>query len=166
MTVTTERATADDLDAICRLENESLAEWSRPSWRAELDGAGRDVLIARDGADVVGVITVQTVGQVAELLRLIVSPGRRRQGIGTELITAGVRAAADRGAGEMLLEVRIDNDPAIAAYQRFGFEQFGSRTNYYGNGKHALIMKLYDLRHPWPGLRIDDRDRARRGGQR
>ena len=95
-------------------------------------------------------ITVQVAADSADLLRLVVAVHLRRQGVGTALIDAAVHAARERGASRMLLEVEADNDPAIAIYQRYGFEQLGSRPDYYGPGRSALIMKLYDLSGPLP----------------
>ena len=43
----------------------------------------------------------------------------------------------------MLLEVRVDNDPALALYQRFGFERMGLRKRYYQpEGIDAYTMSL------------------------
>ena len=123
--------------------------WSERSWLGELLGDGRTVLIARAHAPV-GVITVQTVGELADLHRLVVAPGYRRRGVGTQLTTAAVRAVRHLGARAMILEVDYTNDPAIALYARVGFEQLTARENYYGPGQHALIMKLYDL-EAWTG---------------
>ena len=123
--------------------------WSERSWLGELLGDGRTVLIARAHAPV-GVITVQTIGELADLHRLVVAPGYRRRGVGTQLTTAAVRAVRHLGARAMILEVDYTNDPAIALYARIGFEQLTARENYYGPGQHALIMKLYDL-ETWTG---------------
>jgi [ribosomal protein S18]-alanine N-acetyltransferase len=49
----------------------------------------------------------------------------------------------------VILEVAYSNDPAIALYSGLGFEQLSARENYYGPGRHALILKLYDLDR-WP----------------
>jgi [ribosomal protein S18]-alanine N-acetyltransferase len=145
-------ARRDDLAAIMALEGAGFPEaerWSERSWLGELLGDGRTVLIARAHAPV-GVITVQTVGELADLHRLVVAPGYRRRGVGTKLMTAAVRAVRHLGARAMILEVDYTNDAAIGLYARVGFEQLAARENYYGPGQHALIMKLYDL-DTWTG---------------
>lgn len=158
--ITIRTARAADLPTIMAIERSGFGQeaWSEPSWQAELTGTGRDVLVAiwdhqavdDQAAEPVGVITIQTVDSSADLNRLVVDGGHRRQGIGTRLIGLGVAVARARGARTMMLEVAADNDPAIMTYQRFGFEQLGSRPDYYSPGRHALIMKLYDLTRPWP----------------
>ena len=119
-------------------------QWSERSWQGELLGDGRTTLLARMHVPV-GVIALQTVGDVADLHRLVVSPRHRRQGIGAALVRAGLEAVRHAGARSVMLEVAWDNDPAIALYQRLGFEQLTARDDYYGPGRHALILKLWDL---------------------
>ncbi len=140
-------ARLDDLPAIMGLERSGFAEaerWSERSWRGELLGEGRTTLIARSHVPV-GVIALQTVDTVADLHRLVVAPAYRRGGVGRALVVAGLRAVRHRGARSVLLEVDFFNEPAIALYQGLGFEQLGARESYYGPGRHALILKLYDL---------------------
>jgi ribosomal-protein-alanine N-acetyltransferase len=139
-----------DLDAILALEQSGFPtgeQWSRRSWEGELLGEHRTVLVAR-GSQTVGVISLQTVGPAADLHRLVVSPRARRQGVGSALVGAGIEAVRHLGAETLMLEVGWDNDPAIALYQRMGFEQRAAREDYYGPGQHALILKLYDLQDP------------------
>lgn len=136
-----------DLDAILTLERTGFGpteRWSERSWSGELLGEGRTVLIARAHVPV-GVIALQTVDRVADLHRLVVAPGHRRTGVGTRLTEAGLRAVRHLGARSVLLEVDYHNEPAIALYQRLGFEQLAARENYYGPGRHALILKFWDL---------------------
>jgi len=140
-------ARRDDLAAVMGLEQAGFAskeQWSERSWLGELLGEGRTTLLARTHIPV-GVIALQTVGDVADLHRLVVAPKQRRQGIGAALVVAGLEAVRYAGARSVLLEVAFDNDPAIALYQRLGFEQLAARDDYYGPGRHALILKLYDL---------------------
>ena len=45
------------------------------------------------------------------------------------------------GARQSLLEVRVSNAPAIALYEKFGYERYGVRKNYYADGEDAFVMK-------------------------
>ena len=95
-------------------------QWTERSWRGELLGEGRTILIAR-AQHPVGVISIKTVGELADLHRLVVELRSRRRGIGTDLVRAGLEVV----------------------------RQLGARQNYYGPMQHALILKLYDLQ-AWP----------------
>jgi ribosomal-protein-alanine N-acetyltransferase len=102
------------------------------------------VLLAR-AHQPVGVITIRTTGELADLHRLAVAPAYRRQGVGTALVRSALDTVRHLGARAVILEVRDTNDAAIMLYQKLGFEQLAARQNYYGPGQHALILKLYDL---------------------
>jgi [ribosomal protein S18]-alanine N-acetyltransferase len=144
-------ALLDDLDAIMELERSGFPtaeQWSDHSWRGELLGEHRTILIAR-APHPVGVISIMTTGELADLHRLVVAPQSRRRGIGTSLVRAGLEVVRQLGVRELILDVGYHNEPAIAFYQQLGFEQFNARRDYYGPGQHALIMKLYDLQ-TWP----------------
>ena len=145
-------ARLDDLPAILRLEAEGFGpeeRWSERSWSGELLGEGRTVLIAR-GAQPAGVITLSTVGEVADLHRVVVAPAYRRQGLALRLVRAGLLAVRHLGARVVMLEVEYTNLGAVALYQQLGFEQVRVRRDYYGTGRDALILRLYDL-DTWPG---------------
>jgi ribosomal-protein-alanine N-acetyltransferase len=141
----------DDLDAIMLLERSGFPgseQWSERTWRGELLAEHRTILFAR-AQHPVGVISINSTGELADLHRLVVEPRSRRQGIGTDLLRAGLDIVRRHGVREMILDVGYHNEPAIALYQQLGFEQLAARQNYYGPGQHALILKLYDL-PGWP----------------
>ena len=54
-------------------------QWSERSWLGELLGDGRTILIARAHRPV-GVISLQTIGELADLHRLVVAADHRRRG--------------------------------------------------------------------------------------
>jgi ribosomal-protein-alanine N-acetyltransferase len=144
-------ARRNDLEAIMVLERSSFPaseQWSERSWYGELLGESRTILIAR-AHHPVGVISIKTVGELADLHRLVVEPRSRRRGIGTDLTNAGLEVVRQLGVREVILDVAYRNEPAIALYQQLGFEQLTARQDYYGPGQHALILKLYDLQ-TWP----------------
>jgi [ribosomal protein S18]-alanine N-acetyltransferase len=149
-------ARLDDLGAVLRLEEEGFSpdeRWSERSWSGELLGQGRTVLLAR-GTQPAGVVAFSTVGELADLHRVVVAPTYRRQGLALRMVRAGLLAVRHLGARAVMLEVEWTNDAAIALYQRLGFEQRHVRRDYYGPGRDALILKLYDL-ETWPGRFAD-----------
>lgn len=56
------------------------------------------------------------------IAHLAVHPDFRRMGIGNDLIDHAAALARQAGLGKVSLIVEIDNDPAIALYQKAGFE--------------------------------------------
>ena len=137
----------DDLQPIMLVEQSGFPvteQWSERTWRVELLGEHRTILIARAQRPV-GVISINITGELADLHRLVVEPGSRGRGIGADLVRAGLEIVRQLGVREVILDVGYHNEPAIALYQQLGFEQLSARQNYYGPGQHALILKLYDL---------------------
>ncbi|NLT30865.1 MAG: GNAT family N-acetyltransferase [Propionibacterium sp.] len=129
----------DDLAVIYEIETAGFDEpgrWSQLSWAAELTG-GRIVLLAGTA----GVITLQVVGDTADLLRVVVLPQARGRGLGRTLVARGIAAVAARGAERVLLEVESDNQPALGLYRTMGFTDIDRRRNYYGTGRDAVIMQ-------------------------
>lgn len=146
------RASLGDLAAITALECAGFdhASWSADAWRGEIVADDRLVLVARTlvDDDVIGVVTVQTVLETADLHRVVVRPDRRGEGIGRRLVRAGVEWAAAMGAQRMLLEVDVANVAARRLYDGLGFVPLSKRRDYYGQGLDALVMAL-DLGASW-----------------
>lgn len=138
------RATAADLPAAAALEARCpfSAGWRAPALAAELGRAAGDFFVI-DGPDgrLVGLAIGWAEAGTSEVLDVAVDPSCRRAGHGLALMSALISAAEARGAEESLLEVRVDNAPAIALYRRLGYEQVGLRRGYYGDGQDALVMR-------------------------
>jgi ribosomal-protein-alanine N-acetyltransferase len=120
------------------------------------DGAGArggDGMGAQDnsdaGADDTGVATIRGYagfwydGDDAELMTIGVGRAYQRQGIAAALMNNLIGRARQCDAARMLLEVRVDNEPALALYRRFGFQRMGLRKRYYQpEGVDAYTMSL------------------------
>ncbi|GAB2501066.1 ribosomal-protein-alanine N-acetyltransferase [Corynebacterium atrinae] len=75
-----------------------------------------------------------------EIHTIGVDPSHQRQGLARMLMDE-LMAVADAHAGRVFLEVRTDNDPAIALYEAYGFARQGIRRNYYQpSGADAYTM--------------------------
>ncbi|SFA41512.1 ribosomal-protein-alanine N-acetyltransferase [Rhodococcoides kroppenstedtii] len=80
-------------------------------------------------------------GAEAEIHTIGVDPSAQRRGIGRALLTDAL-AAADAHGGPVFLEVRTDNDAALALYRSTGFSVVGTRRNYYRpSGADAYTMR-------------------------
>ena len=131
--------------SIAQLEGELFGRgaWNANMVREELDAPARtyllDVLGEAEQAVVRGYAGFWYDGEDAELMTIGVGKAYQRQGIAAALLQALVDEAKRQGASRMLLEVRVDNDPALALYQRFGFERMGLRKP---EGIDAYTMSL------------------------
>jgi ribosomal-protein-alanine N-acetyltransferase len=78
----------------------------------------------------------------AEVLTVGVVPRARRAGIAARMLGELLAHARRRGAREVLLEVRVDNEAARRLYEREGFAQVGTRRGYYDAGRvDAAVMR-------------------------
>lgn len=116
--------------------------WTPAQLWAELAAEGRWVQVALDAAGAVcGYVDVAVTGHDADLMTIAVVPAWQGQGLGGALLRAALDAARAADAWQMFLEVRADN-PAVAMYERFGFQQLQRRRGYYADGMDARVMRL------------------------
>lgn len=139
--------------SIATLERELFGKgaWSESAVRQELDAPARfyfaDVVEADGGAEGRSVIRGYAGfwydGDDAEIMTIGVGRDYQRHGIAAALLQRLIDEARTQGAARMLLEVRVDNDPALALYERFGFQRLGLRKRYYQpEGIDAYTMSL------------------------
>ena len=117
--------------------------WSANAYRSELaDRRSRFYLAAVDDTGALrGWAGVRVIADEAEILTVGVVPSARRHGIGRTLLLALLDAAAGRGAEQVFLEVRVDNEAAKSLYLSEGFFELGIRRGYYDSGRvDALTM--------------------------
>lgn len=108
-----------------------------------------DSLLAQPGCFALGdaraFALTRVVADEAELLLIITAPDHRRQGHARALLQTLHRAANERGAGRVFLEVAADNHAACALYRAEGYESCGRRPGYYprdgAQPADALVMQ-------------------------
>lgn len=134
----------DDLPRVLELEAELFApdDWSEGMYWDEIGHPDRVYLAREQGGRLIGWGGIWSADGRAELLTIGVDPAHRRAGHATALLTELTDVAVARGAREMFLEVRADDDGAQALYRGFGFRPLGLRRRYYPrSGADALVMK-------------------------
>ncbi len=117
----------------------AVSEPSEGFWIAEMIRAAEHlVLVAEADGEVVGNVLVSVDRGVATehvgVLSILLGDGWRNVGIGSELIVAAQRWAADRGLRKLSLGVFPDNERAIAVYEKHGFVREGVRRMQYRSG--------------------------------
>ena len=132
-----------DISAIAELEKVCFSDpWSEKSIASELENTFSYWLVAEDNGCIAGYVGSQSVLDSADMMNLAVSPAYRRQGVGEMLVEALIAYLQKKKIIALLLEVRVSNAPAIALYQKMGFEQVGRRPRYYHNPREdAYILR-------------------------
>ncbi len=110
--------------------------WDEASFVSLLGMPGVFGLIDERG----GFLLLRIVLDEAEIITIGVTTPR--QGIGQELMRAGLELISAYAVKVLHLEVAAKNAPAQALYAKFGFTQAGRRKGYYADGDDALTMHL------------------------
>ncbi len=140
-----------DLDALVAIEERVFPgdRLSRRSFLRLLTGATAAVLVAEEAGRVAGyaLVLFRRGSDAARLYSIAVAPGV--VGVGKLLLSACEALAARRGARSLRLEVRCDNDRAVALYRRNGYAEFDRVPAYYEDGEMALRFRK-ELAAPAP----------------
>ncbi|HEY2763742.1 MAG TPA: ribosomal protein S18-alanine N-acetyltransferase [Pseudonocardiaceae bacterium] len=112
--------------------------WHAEAFLQALD-SGHRYLAARENGSLIGYAGLARLGREAEVHTLAVDPAHQGRGIGRALL----RALLEHATGAtVFLEVRTDNDSALALYRSEGFAVVGTRRGYYRpSGADAFTMR-------------------------
>ncbi|MEO8247753.1 MAG: GNAT family N-acetyltransferase [Burkholderiales bacterium] len=97
-------------------------------------------LVACDAWGLHGFAVMQFGDEHAHLALLCVDPKQQRRGIGRCLTEWLIESAQVAGIARIELELRADNEPALAFYRRLGFAQTRVVPGYYRQNLAARCM--------------------------
>ena len=122
-----------DVPAVADLEAELFAPsaWTEVMIREELGGLGRFYVGVDDDAGLAGYAGSWFDGDVTQVMTIGVARRAQRRGLGRVLLHALLDRAVADGATAVLLEVAVDNEPALTLYRSEGFEVLARRRRYY-----------------------------------
>jgi [ribosomal protein S18]-alanine N-acetyltransferase len=135
------------LPAVLAIENKvNIAPWSERSFNNEVDHPHGIFLAAILDGEVIGYGGVWLVVDEAHVINIAIEDGKRRRGIGFEVMQELLRQSKEAGMACSTLEVRAGNEAAISMYEKLGYIRAGLRKNYYPvNKEDAVVMWLYEL---------------------
>ena len=114
-------ATRNDIDKVLEIEGLSfLPPWDRHIFELALD----DIFLVFDDQDILGYsIAVCCSKNIrATIMKMGVHPEHRRKGVATVLIKQILEILKDKKIKDVCLNVEITRKPAIALYEKFGFQ--------------------------------------------
>lgn len=118
--------------------------WPESAFIRELEGPYGHYVAARVGETLVGYAGIFRLGRTPpfeyEIHTIGVDPEFQGRGIGRRMLTELLDVAGPDSV--IHLEVRTDNEPAVALYKAFGFTTVGLRKRYYRmSGADAYSMR-------------------------
>ncbi|HKN30713.1 MAG TPA: GNAT family N-acetyltransferase [Roseiarcus sp.] len=145
--LTVRAAVVEDLDAIAKLERDSFPEdqVSRRSISYFLRAPQMPVIVAAIDRELAGyaLLSLRKVSQAVRIYSIAVDARFARRGVALALLQACEKYARLHRKSQLTLEVRYDNAPAIALYEKWGFRQFGEHEDYYADGATALRYRKF-----------------------
>lgn len=153
----------EDAEGVARVERESFpTPWSREDFWREASNDFACYIVALDDMEIIGFAGCWISFEEAQVTNIALTSAQRGRGLGKVLMAKLMRAAAERGAERMTLEVRPSNTPALRLYEGLGFAAIGVRKKYYqDNDEDAILMwhtKLKEFANERCAGETDDRD--------
>jgi ribosomal protein S18 acetylase RimI-like enzyme len=133
-----------DFAALHKLDQACFAagiSYSKATLRYFLTLASADCVVAAEGIHIAGFVLSEENPPLAHIITLDVSERQRRNGIGTALLQQLESNLSARGVRSVLLETAIDNEAAVAFWQRHGYRIEATLKRYYLGRLDAYEMR-------------------------
>ncbi len=127
-----------DIETIIQLQD----AWSYKTLSELLAQDSIYLLVVNQNAEIVGYCLHQVIFEQAEILRIGTHPDYQRQGIASQLFAKLNQQLKALKVESLLLEVRADNAPAIALYEKQQFSIIHRRKGYYQQPQQPTIDAL------------------------
>ncbi len=117
--------------------------WTKSQWEIELTDPKRICLgvIEFETKKLLGLCSAWLVLNELNITFFAVDPMNQRNGLGKFLLSALIKRSKSLQTNLIYLEVKDNNEPAKAFYKSMGFKMVGDRSNFYKDGRDALILK-------------------------
>jgi ribosomal-protein-alanine N-acetyltransferase len=139
-----------DLQQVMDIENSVYKfPWSKQIFK-DCMRVGYSCWVVARGDDILGYAIMSSGAGEAHLLNICVDKQYQGQGVGQFILQTMIELAKNKKVHTIFLEVRPSNRTALELYLKNGFNEIGTRKDYYpakGGREDALILAL-NLFHP------------------
>jgi len=146
LSITTRRATVNDLETLCRIEKEcfTLEAFTKEQIKFLLDNSNAISLIFLVDDEIagfiIGLIYHHNRTKTGHVCTIDVAVKYRRKGIGLKLLSELEQVFVRMGVKTCYLEARVDNVAALQLYRKHGYVEVERLKNYYHVGVHGILF--------------------------
>lgn len=115
--------------------------WTAENFLCDIATDTRCYLGLFENQKLVAYLSLNTVLDESDVIRIAVDKEYQGKGYGKELLTYSFQYLKILGVNKIMLEVSDINDRAIGLYKSLGFKQIFVRKKYYSDGSNALIFE-------------------------
>lgn len=141
------RMTASDLECVLAIADQlpRAPHWPQSAYLNAInpESAPRRIALVAAGSQpgpILAFAVASLLPPQAELETIAVATESQRHGLGESLFRALAAELKAAQVGELQLEVRASNRPALAFYQALGFVKTGIRPGYYADPKEDAVL--------------------------
>ena len=130
------------IDGVALIEKECFSTpWTKDGIESELSNENARFFVAEYMGETAGYLGMHIVLDECYIANVAVREKFRRKGIADKLLSVGEEKAKEESCAFISLEVRVSNEKAIALYKKKGYNEVGTRKNFYSDPtENALIM--------------------------
>lgn len=141
-----DEATAEELYQVIAAGFKGDSPWPRRHIQETLASKSAVLLAATLGEEKVGLIVASETAYTLDIYLVVVAEKHKQKAIGTQLFNQLIAYAEEKEIDSIALETRASNTPALALYERVGFEKVGERKAYYSRPIEDAILMNYEFR--------------------
>jgi len=138
-----------DFDRLLAIDQACFVEgiaYSESEMRFFLSMPSATTLVAEKAGNIQGFIVADRFRQprtshaMGRIITIDVAPQAQHSGLGTLLLNKAEETLAQAGCNSVLLEVAVDNDPALRFYKKHGYSVLKTLPRYYLDSIDGLLM--------------------------
>lgn len=133
--------TMADVDRVFELEKEYIGDCDKESIQRTIDSQTLKYFVLSIDEKIVGFFECSVIAPEAELYDIVIEKDEQGKGYSKLLMNYFIDLMKKNNIETIFLEVNKINQRAIALYEKYGFEKYGERKNYYGENDAVLMKK-------------------------
>ena len=137
------RCTSCDIESVHKIEEKSFSDPLKKETMAKDLERESYFCYALFEEEIISFISFEKVFDEGQIISVATDPDFKGKGYAKKLFNEVLNSAKEKGISFFTLEVRSNNENAIALYKSLGFKEVGVRKNYYQNP--TCDARLMDL---------------------